>query len=508
MSDFAGHLLPAPTGNKPRAEPAPPVPESRAFCPNTEPRASARAAFPSNEPQASARAVLQEVETLRTPVTPPSTAHYDQHRFCRLRRRPAFSLMELMIGIIILGLGMVMVATMFPVGWNRARTLREYTVQQAVTANAHATVKSLVRVSSPTFNASSLLGDLIYDPYNAVVISTCPDFYPQIGDTWVHALNLENIRVADRQFVSEDPWQIQDSEDRHLFQLGDPRNGELAGNPVCENSFFRKQISFHQRVYPPLRILPDDAGNDQKRRWDAALATHRFCWAVFHRLRELIPDNPDATRSIRVCDVYFVTLRRPNSTYRYARQNPAAVPDPCVLTNVAANAVVPTALPPADDVILPVPWRVQVWLPDTLAKKEKATGIPTEIMAPPPRVSGTPQALAMWAQMFSTGTRFIDEITGDIYRVVKRRVTGDDAEQAHLTLDREVILEDVDMPGGDPTCEFCLPGLLDDYERLRTVWVFPPAVQPTRGRDNTLVYEGSQPVVDIEVQTVKIPPVE
>ncbi len=42
----------------------------------------------------------------------------------RPRRVTAFSLMELMIGIVILGLGLVMVATMFPVAWTRARTRR------------------------------------------------------------------------------------------------------------------------------------------------------------------------------------------------------------------------------------------------------------------------------------------------------------------------------------------------------------------------------------------------
>ena len=41
-----------------------------------------------------------------------------------------------MIGITILGLGMVMVATIFPVAWNRARTLSEYTVQRTVIAGA------------------------------------------------------------------------------------------------------------------------------------------------------------------------------------------------------------------------------------------------------------------------------------------------------------------------------------------------------------------------------------
>ncbi len=513
MSDLAGHLPPALGDNEPRAEPVPTESGARAVFPNTEPRASARAVFPDTEPRALARAVFHDVKALRAPTPRRPTGHHNHHTLHSKRHRPAFSLMELMIGIIILGLGMVMVATIFPVGWSQARILREYTVHKAVTANAHATVKSLVRVSSPTFNASSFLGDLVYDPHDPddpsddTPISTCPDYYEQIGDTWVHALNLENIQVAPRRFLSEDPWHIQ-APQLALDALDLP-------DELVESSFFRKQISFHQRVYPPLEILPNDADDAQKRRWDDALATRRFCWTVFHRLREVIdPNDLDATGNIRAFDVYFVTLRRPNPTYRYARQNPTSVPDACNLTNLAGGAVVPTTRPPDDDVMFPVPWRVQVEFPATLLHKEdpvtgdsNATGIPTEIMVPPPELSATPQALTMWGQMFPTGTRFIDEITGEIYRVVKRRVTGDNAEQAHLTLDREVFLEYINLDMGDPRCgvgcEFA------PYQHLlRTVWIFPPSVQATRAKGNILVFEGSQPVVDIEVQALKIPPTE
>ena len=63
--------------------------------------------------------------------------------------RPAFSLAELMIAIVILGLGLLMVASMFPVGWLKARELAEFTTSQSIIGVAEMTVKSLCRVEGP-----------------------------------------------------------------------------------------------------------------------------------------------------------------------------------------------------------------------------------------------------------------------------------------------------------------------------------------------------------------------
>ncbi len=441
-------------------------------------------------------------------------------------QRHAFTLMELMIGIVILGLGLVMVATMFPVAWTRARTLSEYTVQRAIAEGAHPTVMSLVRVSRPSVeavpsiaDASSFLGDLICDPDKpAAPIAACGVDFP--SDTWVHALNLENVQVANRQFIREDLWEVEAPRFTPLF---------VAGNippVIVNNSFFRhKQVSFLQRVYPPmgLRENVDVAGVfvGKDERWDDALATHRFSWALFHRLRNQLGDcsTPEVRSRIRSFDLYYVTLRRPRPTFRYARQDPTdagSVPDPCFLNK---PPVVPVARAPMFDVMFPVPWRVQVEFPPSLVLKSdpltglptpNITGVPTEIEVPPSGLSTPPETSAMLVQMFATGTYFIDEITGRVYRVVKRRVTGA-GDRAVLTLDREIFLEDIDLPENDPRCFTCavispVHLVADAAELLRTVWVFPPPVQATRGPGDVPIFEGSQPVVGIDVRTVNIAP--
>lgn len=432
-------------------------------------------------------------------------------------QRRAFTLMELMIGIVILGLGMVMVATIFPVAWTRARTLSEYTVQRAITQGAHPTVMSLVRVSRPSVgigpsiaDASSFLGDLICDPGNPFApISACGAYFP--SDTWVHALNLENVQVANRQFIREDLWEV---EARWFTPV------VLADLPpeIVDNSFFRnKQVSFLQRIYPPMEprenVNVDGVfvGNDE--RWDDALGTRRFSWALFHRLRDPLGhcSTPEVRSRIRSFDLYYVTLRRPRPTYRYARQDstdPASVPDACELEET--TNIVPAAMGPQNDLMFPVPWRVQLEFPGTLLPRGNPTGIPTEVVVPPDSLTaGTPIQKAMLVQMFPTGGRFIDELTGGVFRVVKRRVTGDAADSAVLTLDREAFIEDLDLEAiNTALCVGCIAenGATEPAELLRTVWVFPPPVQATRGPGDVPIFEGSQPVVGIDVRTLNIAP--
>jgi hypothetical protein len=448
--------------------------------------------------------------------------------------------MELMIGIVILGLGMVMVATIFPVAWERARTLNEQTIQQSVVANAHATVKSLVRVSSPSSgtvptadDASSFFGDLVCDPaWPARPISACGQDFA--SDTWVHALNVENVQLADRRFIREDPWRL---------EVHPPFTEAYLENDVApairESSFLRQaQVSLPQRVNPPMgRRGSVDAygvftGDDD--RWDDALAVRRFCWAVFHRMTTPLPGDchtPQTRGATRSFDLYYVTLRRPRPTFRYARQDfdPSRVPSPCDIEfNYQNGPVIPAARPADEDVMFPVPWRVQVQFPNTLVRERDPvtgelnpdiTGIPTEIEVPHPDLADA-EARVMLVEMFPVGARFIDEITGDVYGVVKRRVTGANGDRAILTLDREVFVEDIDLPdivvngvnAPDRRCEStpCLAGHVDPMEQLRTVWVFPPPVEAEISTSSaprtSLTFVGSQPVVGIDIRTLNISP--
>lgn len=418
-----------------------------------------------------------------------------------------------MIAIVILGLGLIMVATMFPVAWQRARTLGEYTIQTTVTQSAHATLKMLAAVDGLDTHAGTFAGDLIFDNAGGGRILA-------LSDTRVHALNMGNvIASAPRRFIHKPTKSWDDGTDRTaLWRLGRPDfiNVALAdlcddaGRPgFCDPLYVSKQIEFESLVYPPLerrdvsRMDLDGMFIDDDPRWDDALEKRRFSVAILHRLREEVDPTPDGVNQTREFDIYYVTLRRPQPTLRYARQNPDLEMTP----NPLARAVVvtPVALPPEQDVMFPSPWRVQVYFPAALASTTDPanlpSGVPTEV-----EVNTLPVATAEFVvDVFQRGTQFIDEITGAVYRVVNRRIaqgtTGTMQDQAFLTLGREVFIEDIDdspETGGSNSIE------LD--ESIRTVWVFPPPVDAERNANDEPVFVGKQPTVGIEIRKLTLTP--
>ena len=143
---------------------------------------------------------------------------------------------------------------------------------------------------------------------------------------------------------------------------------------------------------------------------------------------------------------------------------------------------------------------------------------PTEIQVPPTGYPGTTdESWNMLVTMFPRGTQFIDEITGLVFRVAQVREVIDDSEPdrrtAFLTLDREVLLEDLDLKPfllnpliEDYRCDICQGGVLDPAERFRTVRVFPPPAQERERGNNYPTFSGNPPVVDIDVRTVSFAP--
>jgi hypothetical protein len=212
----------------------------------------------------------------------------------------------------------------------------------------------------------------------------------------------------------------------------------------------------------------------------------------------------------RTFDMYYVTLRRSKPTNRYARQDPVAgIPNPFSFDS-AIPAVQPVALAAVNDVMFPVAWRVQMEFLAALPLAAYRTGIPTEVRVPPEDIIG--ETARMLVQMFPAGAQFVDEITGNIYRVAKRRIVDDKGEKSVLTLDREIVVEYLDLPPGDPRCgvpDVCKPGTLVADELLRTVWVFPPPVdrsQPGGETTPTPTFDGPSPVVGIEAGSLSISP--
>lgn len=483
------------------------------------------------------------------------------------RLRGGFSLIELMIAIIILGLGLVMVATMFPVAWGRARDLSEFTTKQTITPGAVNLVETLLHAAPADLAKShvgpSLGGDFIYDSWSKTPLPWAIDHnYYWYRQPWVHELNMQNIRIGDATnkpaFVDENPWQIE-----LLFNLDndvllDNNNPNYAGanrQAILDSSYTSAQVDVHQRIFPPLRrranVLPPQAPNGDRlfdesnpdNNWADILSTRRFAWAALYRFREavtvqdLINANQswdtskieNAVNATRLVDFYFVTLRRPQSTNRYARQDITAnnLPDPYDLTKAP---VTPAARPAADDLLFPVAWRVQISVPkDIQPATDPATGlsmetnIPTEVTVPPEGFTGGGTAKRMLVTMFPRGTKFIDEITGRVYTVTKVREAIDGLSAA-LTLDQEILQDDIDLRRitvppfptiDDPRCVGICPNHPDDpntpeepdpLELLRTVWVFPPPVQEREPSDVYPSFAGNTPVVGIDIRTLDFAP--
>jgi hypothetical protein len=416
----------------------------------------------------------------------------------------------MMIAIVILGLGMVMVATVFPVAWTRARELSEFTSEETVTDGALITVKMLGLVDGLNSNAGSFAGDLVYNTPTECAGLPKPGDIVAYSDTRVHALHLENIRLAPREFIAEDPYRREQVD----LKYPNPDISDMVQRVFGERLFTSAQVRFWSRVHPPMNPRDDfrQPENPTTRLWDATLDTRRFAWAVFHRLRAAVGpeegpptdlcenlvvwqrelDAQDALSETRKFEMYLVTLRRPRATNRYAQQDP----DPEFLPNPYDREwpAQVQALGPDDDVLFPAPWRVQILLPDELYDDDDPDspplGVPTEVSVG--RTDDLPTTpLAM--ELFRAGTPFIDEVNGRVYRVAKRRVAAN-GRVAWLTLDSQITedeVDDGDLPNNDN---------LEFDERLRVVWVFPPPVQAPRLSNGDPVFEGSQPVVGIEVR--------
>lgn len=457
--------------------------------------------------------------------------------FNKRHRKAAFSLIEVMMAVIILGLGLVMVATMFPVAWDRARTLAEFTTEQSVWPLADQTVRSLVPCATTDFDtevpgpqigftAMGFAGDLLIDgAFDADPAAPPPPGLLQVPgfDNRVHALNLQNIRIAGpRQFVDENPWALE----RLAFALDATNVSALAmggyapAPDFVANNYTTARVLMHQRVYPPMERVPNDFYDDPDNpQWEAELDTKRFAWGVLHRLRtdftQLLNDVAaaapaqqqvllrNAATSTRVFDMYYVTLRRSNQTNRYARQDatdPGLLPNP---TRAIGDAsITPQARPPAEDVLFPVPWRVQIQLPGAadLARRgapigdpEAPTNTPTEAAIPPGDFSGPDEAAQMLVNMFPKGTLFVDELNGQVYEVTAQRLVDAQGRSAVLTLDREVFEQDIQEGPAN-------------FRIVRNVWVYPPPAPNREAADIYPPFEGNSPVVDIQLRTVPISP--
>jgi len=390
-------------------------------------------------------------------------------------RRAGFSLAELMIAIVILGLGLMIVASMFPIAWTKARDLAATNTAASAAQAAETTVRLLTRVSDsgdPVPSVPSFLGD--HDG-----VTPTPNL-----DPWVHVLHGQN-------FSLNTPWPTATPQPAPL--LGDfiAVGGGTADPDVNHPTPLPLvQVAFHDRVYPPLPVPPDGSNPGtfaaEANRWRDLLDQRRFSWSVLHKL-DYDPAVPPTRASVRSFTVYYVTLRRGQPTNRYARQDGTTAAPYRVFGSPSSGHFPPADLGRAEDVIFPVPWRVEIEL---AAPPASPTGVPTEAYT-------NNQGKTNWlvTEMMPPGAVLIDEINGLVYRVEGRELDPANPDRAILTLDQEVPVDLLD----DDDDSLTAPDV------IRTVWVFPPAAERDSNGD-LVAFIGPQPVAGIEVRTLTLTP--
>lgn len=393
-------------------------------------------------------------------------------------RRAGFSMAEMLVAVVILGLGLLMAGAMFPIGWTQARDIGEYTAHVSTSNAAETTIRMLCKVGSPASPVTSFRGD---DPDPT---AHAPDVW---GDTYVHPLHIENALVD--QSSSDALGRVGE----FLYADGSDASVESMGGGIYTRTPLPAvQVPFGDRVFPPMPPLPST--RPEIEHWYDQLTARRFAWAMFHKL-----DAPPAGVSQtgyepRSMTVYLVTLRRPQATHRYARQEPR-------LFAGADPSIFPRSLPESDDVLFPVPWLVTLtvrgnW--DETGFALPRTGVPSEILA---NVVSPSPLRRLGAQMLTVGTVLIDRHNGNVYTAKQHRFVGSGNEYdnaAAITLDREINVEDIGVAPG--------VAVVPQVDDRRDFWVFPPPVEPNRVSSRFPVFTAHQPVVSIETRHMTFSP--
>ncbi|HEY3242393.1 MAG TPA: hypothetical protein VGM03_03495, partial [Phycisphaerae bacterium] len=206
-----------------------------------------------------------------------------------------------MIAIVILGLGLVLVASMFPIAWQRARDLNDYTNTTNATDAAEATLRSLCRVTKPvpgpppTFAVGSLISD--FANYNPTAVAPPPA--PQI---LLEALPINwgpspgtpaLVPIGSGQSSHVRPLLLE-----NVNAIYDPGNFYNATMPLTTGAvpvefpdfnaawgIVARQVAFADRVVPPLPPLPPASAMQAERdKWLAQLNVSRFAWDVLYKL--------------------------------------------------------------------------------------------------------------------------------------------------------------------------------------------------------------------------------
>jgi hypothetical protein len=491
-------------------------------------------------------------------------------------------MVELMFAVVILGIGMLITSSMFPIAWFKAREVAEATVVPALADAAEANIRLVCPPQSknlvadlPRATTSFFPGDWIPLAQPAPTGGGNRDHAFIYPDMRVHHLNAGNY-LADtgEDFrndagtlipIADDSWQLEDNLDVMLADRNPLLTGFTNGDPTLDVLAvpLSPHLRAHTRLSIPLDARPaDTADTSVQSLWEERFELRRHCWSVFYRFNEMpglefgvesqadteIPNArkfalaEQRLRKSRQLSMYYFTLKRPVNA-RYARQ---AGYDPDASSPAVVDLANPQARGPEFDVRLPVPWRFEAGL-KTLPSAS-AAGVPSEIHVP---------ANTLMATVLDDGYVLLDDRVGQVFRITDRRdgsvdgvasviftldrdytiVNGEyapdynrleagtrdawekeskwydgqcDAEVSRVLADPASILPD-DLPSrcqpvGSSSGSMTDQPIGEDEPARRTYWVFLPPVDRERGPNGIPLFNGSQPVVGVEVRQLTLAP--
>jgi hypothetical protein len=466
---------------------------------------------------------------------------------------------ELLIAVVILGIGLLITSSMFPIAWYKAREVAESAIIPSLANTAETHLKLACRPSRPQPDPANPMYTSSFFPGDWFpAIQGAPEPAVVYPDTRVHHLSTGNY-LADtaEDFVEEPPgsgtfvpvaddsWKLEDNLDVMLrdtmWALAFFGNSDTARGP---------QLRAHARLSPPMearRLARENPDPLEVAHWEERFELRRHCWSVFYKFNDLPGleysifsqdlngdgnplDQPDVAQKYiianqrmkqkRTLTAYFFTLKRPVGA-RYVRQEGF---DPDSSASKPIDPANPIAMPNTptepNDVRLPVPWRFEAEL--VTLPSDGQPGVPSEILV----------TNALMANVLDAGFVLLDDRTGQVMKVTNRReVSGG----VVLTLDRDYTAAEIEkrpdyepalrdngsisekaiynwMMAGewsklgcdiDPNTAGC-DVLKEDAPEKRTFWVFLPPVDAERNSDGTPNFNGSQPVVGVEMRQITL----
>ncbi len=470
----------------------------------------------------------------------------------RIRVRRGFSLVEMMIAVVILGLGLVMVATLFPVAIEQNRVAVQQSTVPAVARHALQTLRTRLQTVTGTstnedLDSSDFPGDRPHSSASEVNTGL-PSVSQPVQSSSYHQNPAEPPPPPDPKATGEAPLsqprafrQIRGANMRRPPEPNDENNiyyysstrpdgilADLATEYIINigiPSAFRfgaafalladrgqrstphdgtaengapgtyPKIDILDRVYPPVNPsnpkypLDNAPGNDFPRWRDLReAAERRYFWTAF-----CAPAFGQVGPGGREMDVRIAVTFRENPAARYATQD----------TNGANRHVEPRALDDETDTIFPQAWLVKFQDDDgSTPIHANYTDAPIHILDRY-LVAGEVRCHELVGRLLPEGAIFIDFERGKAHRVLRNTLLPNSQRYRRLLVTPET---DLVLPSTLQTAyengqtaftpmEFHYPDF-PDY-----AWVFPPAVQRTGGGAGAwpdgVNFAGKCPVLDV-----------